>query len=162
MATNKSRRANGEGSIWFNEDQRTWIGRIRIAIKADNAPKNKVFRASTKKKCQLKWLNTQKSIRLCVPLKLIQMFHCRNILNNKIAKVSGTLTVTQGTVTSGVVRYGDWITSEFKWTEKNVGVSESFSYSPNVTAISPAAKYYIDFKNELFGLKLSATSNVTQ
>lgn len=83
-------------------------------------------------------------------------------LNNVIDKVSGTRTVTKGTVSSATLKYGDGYRSSILWTTKDVTNMKSFSYSPNKTAADPSASYSILFKESSVALSLSVSSSIFQ
>lgn len=82
--------------------------------------------------------------------------------NNTLDRVSGTLTVESGKVTSGKVRYGNGIRSALLWTEKNVGSSTSFSYTPNLTVYNPAADYNVEFEGTDFSLYIRVAASIFQ
>lgn len=83
-------------------------------------------------------------------------------VQNVIDEVSGTLYVENGTVTSGVVRYGDGIYSDLRWQVKNVGASRSFLFRPNMTVLDPSANYTVKFKESSVALAVNVSASILQ
>lgn len=83
-------------------------------------------------------------------------------LNNVLNTVSGTKTVTKGSVSSATLKYGDGSRSSILWTTKNVKYMNSFSYTPNITAADPSASYSIVFNESSIALSLSVSSSIFQ
>lgn len=83
-------------------------------------------------------------------------------VNNRLDKVSGSLTKTKGTVTKASLRYGDGYRSAILWTSKNVIGKTSFSYSPKMTAIDPSADYAVNFAESSVQLYVSVSASVFQ
>lgn len=84
-------------------------------------------------------------------------------LDNVIKKVSGTLTVLEGTVSDdSYVEWGNGWASIFTWTSKKVGDASSFAYYPNETVECPAAGYTIYIKGASVNHCLSVSSSIFQ
>lgn len=82
--------------------------------------------------------------------------------NNILDQVSGTLTVKKGTVTLGIVKYGEGYRSAIAWKSRDVGAASSFEFNPNETYLDPAACYEIEFQEDFFSLYLTVHSSIFQ
>lgn len=83
-------------------------------------------------------------------------------LQNAIRDISGTLSVTKGTVTSAVVRWGEGTQSALQWESRDVTGKAAFGYLVEYQAISPKADYTIDFKGESWPLYMCVASSIFQ